>query len=69
VGGLDFLELSAVVEAGEDTSTVIQEAAIKQANMLAFVDSLGISVPQDQETKTRQVLNYLVASTLRISDG
>jgi hypothetical protein len=69
VGDLDFVELSAVVEAGEDTSTAIKEAAIKQAKILAFVESLGISVPQDQETKTRQVLNYLVASTLQISEA
>ena len=65
VDDLDFLELSAVVDADGGISKAIEGATTKQAEILTFVNSLGLSVPEDQETKTRQVLNHLVASSAR----
>jgi len=56
VGDLDFLELSAV--AG------LQEATATQERLGVFVRSLGIAAPEEQETKTRQVLQRLVAQVL-----
>jgi hypothetical protein len=57
VDDLDWLELSAVA--------AVRDASAKQAAILEFVNSLGLSVPQDQEPKTRQVMNHLVRSSLR----
>jgi hypothetical protein len=57
VDNLDFLELSAVA--------AVKDASAKQAAILDFVNSLGLSVPEDQEPKTRQVLNHLVRNSLR----
>jgi hypothetical protein len=51
VGDLDFLELSSKVEA--------DEAGRTRAALTAALDELGLAVPTDQETKTRQVLEYL----------
>ena len=56
VGDLDFLELSAVAGLGEATAT--------QERLGVFVRSLGIAAPQEQETKTRQVLQRLVEQAL-----
>jgi hypothetical protein len=57
VDDLDFLELSAVEG--------VENAATKQAAILEFIDSLGLSVPEDQDPKTRQVMNHLVRASLR----
>ena len=57
VDDLDFLELSAV--AG------VEKASAKQAAILEFINSLGLAVPEDQEPKTRQVMNHLVRASLR----
>jgi hypothetical protein len=56
VADLDFLELSALAAVGD--------ASAKQAAILEFVNSLGLAVPEDQEPKTRQVMNYLVRTSL-----
>jgi hypothetical protein len=56
VGDLDFLELSTVARPGEGTAT--------QDLLLEFVRSVGIAAPQEQETKTRQVLQRLVEQVL-----
>jgi hypothetical protein len=56
VGALDFLELSTVAELGEAPAT--------QDLLVDFVGSRGITVPPHQETKTRQVLRYLVEQVL-----
>ena len=56
VGDLDFLELSAVAGLHEATAT--------QERLGVFVRSLGITAPQEQETKTRQVLQRLVEQAL-----
>ena len=56
VGDLDFLELSAVAP--------IEEAPDKQAAVLRFVRSLGLDVPDEQEPKTRQVMEHLVRASL-----
>jgi len=56
VGDLDFLELSAVAGLHEATAT--------QERLGVFVRSLGITAPQEQETKTRQVLQRLVEQVL-----
>jgi hypothetical protein len=56
VGDLDFLELSAVAGLREATAT--------QERLGVFVRSLGIDTPQEQETKTRQVLQRLVEQVL-----
>ncbi len=57
VDDLDFLELSAVA--------AVQDASAKQAAILEFVNSLRLSVPEDQEPKTRQVMNHLVRASFR----
>ena len=56
VGDLDFLELSAVAGVGEATAM--------QEKLAGFVRSVGIVAPQEQETKTRQVLQRLVEQAL-----
>jgi hypothetical protein len=56
VGDLDFLELSAVAP--------IEEASAKQAAVLQFVRSLGLYIPEEQEPKTRQVMEHLVRASL-----
>jgi hypothetical protein len=56
VGDLDFLELSTVAEVGEASAT--------QDLLAGFVSSLDVAVPQEQETKTRQVLLHLVERAL-----
>jgi hypothetical protein len=65
VDELDFLELSAVVEAVEGASKAVEKASARQADILEFVSSLGLSVPGEQEPKTRQVLDHLVRASLR----
>ncbi len=52
VGDLDFLELS--IRAADDN-----EAESAQPQLEAGVAALGITVPTEQETKTRRVLTYL----------
>ena len=52
VDELDFLELSVVAP--------VEEASAKQAAVGQFVESLGLDVPDEQETKTRQVIEHLV---------
>ena len=54
VGDLDFLELSVVAD---DPG----EAREKQAALTDFVQSQGLVVDPDQQSKTRQVLEHLVA--------
>ena len=56
VGDLDFLELSAVA--------ALRDAIATQERLGLFVRSLGITAPQEQETKTRQVLQLLVEQVL-----
>jgi hypothetical protein len=56
VGDLDFLELSAVAGLRKATAT--------QERLGVFVRSLGIVAPEEQETKTRQVLQRLVEQVL-----
>ena len=56
VGDLDFLELSAVAP--------VEEAPDKQAAVLLFIRSLGLDVPEEQEPKTRQVMEHLVRASL-----
>jgi hypothetical protein len=53
VGGLDFLELSVVADLGE--------ARERQAALTDFVRSLDLAADPEQESKTRQVLEHLVA--------
>jgi hypothetical protein len=53
VGDLDFLELSVVAD--------LAEARRRQADLTAFVWSRGLSIGPQQQTKTRQVLEHLVA--------
>lgn len=57
VDDLDFLELSAVAP--------VERAAAKQAAILQFIQSVGLAVPEDQEPKTRQVMDHLVRTSLR----
>src|SRR4051812_47070543 len=56
VGDLDFLELSAVAP--------VDEAPATQQSLVGFVESLGVGVAPDQETKTRQVLRSLAERVL-----
>jgi hypothetical protein len=56
VGDLDFLELSAVAP--------LEEAPATQRRLTELVASLVVGAPPDQETKTRQVLQYLVERVL-----
>ena len=56
VGDLDFLELSAVAP--------VDEAPATHRLLVGFVESLDVGAPPDQETKTRQVLRYLVERVL-----
>ncbi len=53
VGDLDFLELSVVAD--------LAEARRRQADLIAFVGSRGLAVGSQQQSKTRQVLEHLVA--------
>jgi hypothetical protein len=53
VGDLDFLELSVVADLGE--------ARRRQADLSAFVWSLGFPIGPRQPSKTRQVLEHLMA--------
>jgi hypothetical protein len=53
VGDLDFLELSVVADLGE--------ARRRQADLTAFVWSRGLPIGSQQQSKTRQVLEHLVA--------
>jgi hypothetical protein len=57
VGDLDFLELSVAVPA--------DEALARQQRLHGFCSSLGLDVERRQETKTRLVMNYLVAHSRR----
>lgn len=52
VGELDFLELSVRVDAGGD-------ARAAQTGFEAAVRAAGLHFPEEQETKTRRVLQYL----------
>ena len=56
MGELDFLELSVVADIGD--------AQAKQATLLRHIQSLDLAVEEDQESKTRQVLEYLVHTTV-----
>jgi hypothetical protein len=56
VDTLDFLELSIAVP--------LDEAPGKQSALTDFVGSVGLHVDPDQETKTRQVIDHLVAAAL-----
>ncbi len=56
VDDLDFLELSAVAP--------IDQAPAKQAAMLQFVRSRGLVVPDEQEPKTRLIMEHLVHNSL-----
>jgi hypothetical protein len=56
VDDLDFLELSVVAEPGD--------ALRAQQALTGFVDSLGLAVEPLQTTKTRQVLEHLVGTTV-----
>jgi hypothetical protein len=53
VGDLDFLELSVVAD--------LAEARRRQADLIAFVESRGLAIDSQQQNKTRQVLEHLVA--------
>ena len=57
VDDLDFLELSTVVK--QPT-----EAESRQSALLDYVDSLGLAVDSDPESKTDRVLRHLVMRTL-----
>jgi hypothetical protein len=56
VDDLDFLELSAVAP--------VEDAPAKQAAVLRFVGSLGLDIPDEQQPKTRQVMEHLVRTRL-----
>lgn len=51
-GELDFLELSVVAETGD--------VRAKQTDLTRYVHSLDLAVEQSQDSKTRQVLEYLM---------
>jgi hypothetical protein len=53
VGDLDFLELSVVAD--------LAQARRRQAALTAFVWSRGLTIGSQQQSKTRQVLEHLVA--------
>ena len=57
VDDLDFLELSTVVKQPN-------EAESRQSALLDYVDSLGLAVDSDPESKTDRVLRRLVMRTL-----
>jgi hypothetical protein len=56
VGDLDFLELSVVAD--------LAEARRRQADLTAFVWSRGLAIGSQQQNKTRQVLEHLVAGAV-----
>jgi hypothetical protein len=41
------------------------QSLAKHAAILEFINSLRLSVPEDQKPKTRHVMNHLVRSSLR----
>ncbi|PRY48369.1 hypothetical protein LY71_1096 [Geodermatophilus tzadiensis] len=53
VGDLDFLELSVVADLGQ--------ASRRQAELTAFLWSRGLAIGAQQQNKTRQVLEHLMA--------
>jgi hypothetical protein len=53
VDDLDFLELSVVAD--------LSEARGRQADLTAFLSSRGLAAGSQQQNKTRQVLEHLVA--------
>jgi hypothetical protein len=56
VDHLDFLELSIVAD--------LDEAEEQQEALSRYVESLGLTVSADQDSKTRRVVNHLVQSSL-----
>ena len=56
VDHLDFLELSIVAP--------VDEAPAKQRALTEFVQSLDLTIKDDQESKTEQVLSHLVETAI-----
>ena len=60
---LDFLELSAVVETEKGAAKAVEDALDKQNAILDYLNSLGLGVAEDQESKTSRVMAHLVRSS------